>query len=62
MFLFIFADVQTVPSECNSPQTENQSSDEQNNSIVRSSPERLLSPLSPSDKSIAIKVSITFYV
>ncbi|PSN41828.1 hypothetical protein C0J52_14504 [Blattella germanica] len=44
-----------IPSDSGSPQTENQSSDDQNNSIVPPSPERLQSPLTPSEKSIGNK-------
>jgi hypothetical protein len=51
----VFTDVQTDPADIGSPHVEVLSSDDQNNTLL-SPPERLLTPLSPTDRSVGNKV------
>jgi hypothetical protein len=52
----MFTDLQRVSADNGSPQREVQSSDDQNNTLLPPSPERLQTPLSPTDISVGNKV------
>jgi hypothetical protein len=54
--VYMFTDLQTLPADIGSPHLEVLSSDDQNNTVLPSSPERLQTPLSPTDKSVGNKV------
>lgn len=54
--VYMFTDLQTVPADSGSPHVEIPSSDDQNNSLLPPSPERMQITLFPTDRSVGNKV------